>query len=831
MRARNLKGAVARGALATGLRAGAGASRATMAAVSAGGLALLAAAGTVHAQPQPQPQQVRVQFDIAAQPLPAALRAFASQARQQLLFDEDKLARLRAPALAGSYTPREALERLLAGTGIVATQSSPGFFTLKDAPVATGADLPAVTVTATGDNTSEGTGSYAARASSSATRMNLSLRETPQSVSVVTRQQMDDQALTNVPEILEKTVGVTVGRNDSERSTFYARGFTIENFQFDGVPNTMDSASQYTTSLGDSAIYDRVEIVKGATGLLTGAGNPSATINLVRKRPTPEFEASVSAGIGSWNKVRSVADISGPLNASGSVRGRLVAAAQNADSYVNHYGRDTRNLYGIVEVDLAPRTLLTLGVDHMETRAHGASYGHIPLFFSDGRQTHFSRRWNPATNWSYWNNESTNLFSTLKHELGNGWKLDLSASRLRQSRDVEVGAASYGSLDAFTGAGLNVLSAKIPTDATTRAVNLALSGPFQLFGREHELSMGLGWSRQTRGAPGYTSDFSPVPNYFAWDGNFARPDFMLKEQRTTRIAEKGAFAAVRLRPADDWSVILGTRVSWYKLHDSTLGLDGSYSVADDLSVSHKTIPYAGVVYDVNRQWSLYASYTDIFNPQTFYKDASERALAPLTGQAAEVGIKGELLDRRLNTSLALFYVKQKNAAQYVGSSDTTGNEVYKAVNGITSKGLELEVSGQLTPAWNIAGGYTFRMSRIPPQPDEILSAVNTNQPKHLVKLSTSYRLPGDWSRLTVGGSLSWQSRTYYQASDGTGFRADQPSYALVGLMARYEFDRHLSLALNINNLLDKTYMPGLGSYGTGVYGDPRNVLLTVNYKF
>ncbi|MGJ7526061.1 TonB-dependent siderophore receptor [Variovorax sp. GB1P17] len=803
------------------MRNGAGASVAAV----AGALAMLAAAGTVQAQ------EARVQFNIPAQPLASALRAFASQGRQQLLFDEDKLARLRAPALNGSYTPREALDLLLSGTGIAATRSSPGFFTLKDAPAASGAALPAVTVTATSDNTSEGTGSYAARASNSATRMNLSLRETPQSVSVITRQQMDDQALTNVPEILEKTVGVTVGRNDSERSTFYARGFSIENFQFDGVPNTMDSAAQYTTSLGDSAIYDRVEIVKGATGLLTGAGNPSATINLVRKRPTPEFEASVSGSIGSWDKLRGVADISGPLNASGSGRGRVVAAAQNANSYVNHYGRDTRNLYGIVEVDLAPRTLLSLGVDHMETRANGASYGHIPLFFSDGRQTHFSRSLNPATNWSYWNNESTNLFSTLKHEFDNGWKLDLSASRLRQSRAVEVGAASYGSLDAVTGAGLNVLSAKIPSDATTSAVNLALSGPFELFGREHELSIGLGWSRQARRAPGYSNDFSPVPNYFAWDGYFARPDFVHQDDRTTRIAEKGAFAAVRLRPADGWSVILGTRVSWYKLHDSTLGLDGTYKVADDIAVTHKTIPYAGVVYDVNRQWSLYASYTDIFNPQTFYKDSSDRALAPLTGNAAEVGIKGELLDRRLNTSLALFYVKQKNAAQYSGRSDATGNEIYKAVDGITSKGLELEVSGQLTPSWNIAGGYTFRMSRIPPQPNEILSSVNTNQPKHLVKLSTSYRLPGDWSRLTVGGSLSWQSSTYYQTSDGTGWRANQPSYAVVGLMARYEFNRHLNVALNINNLFDKVYMPGLGSYSTGVYGDPRNALLTVNYKF
>jgi outer membrane receptor for ferric coprogen and ferric-rhodotorulic acid len=120
---------------------------------------------------------------------------------------------------------------------------------------------------------------------------------------------------------------------------------------------------------------------------------------------------------------------------------------------------------------------------------------------------------------------------------------------------------------------------------------------------------------------------------------------------------------------------------------------------------------------------------------------------------------------------------------------------------------------------------------MPPQPDVILSAVNTNQPEHLLKMSTSYRLPAALHRLTVGGSLSWQSSTYYQQSGSPYFRADQPAYALVGLMMRYAFDNGLSLSANLNNLFDKTYMPGLGSYGTGVYGDPRSFLISARYRF
>jgi outer membrane receptor for ferric coprogen and ferric-rhodotorulic acid len=223
------------------------------------------------------------------------------------------------------------------------------------------------------------------RPSTTATKMGLTIRETPQSISVVTRQQIDDLALTDLPQVLDRVPGITVGRNDSERFTFYSRGFEVENIQFDGVPNTVDAASQYTTTLADSAVYDRVEVVKGATGLLTGAGYPSATLNLVRKRPTREFQASAEVSGGSWDRYRGVADVSAPLAAGGKLRARVVAAVQNAGSYVNHYSRDTRNVYGIVEGDLGPRTTLSAGVDYMTTRARGSSFGHIPCSTATAR--------------------------------------------------------------------------------------------------------------------------------------------------------------------------------------------------------------------------------------------------------------------------------------------------------------------------------------------------------------------------------------------------------------------------------------------------------------
>ncbi|MGJ7483776.1 TonB-dependent siderophore receptor [Variovorax sp. LT2P21] len=808
-----------------------------------GAVAVWLVVGTVapssaFAQPAAARSQEARSFDIPAGPLEGVLNRLGRETGVLITFGSTVADGVSSRGVRGTHTVADALSQALAGTGLGAVRAAGGGYALQ--PLPSGATssstvsantLGEVRVTATAEGPSEGTGAYTVRSTSTATRFAMSPRETPQSVSVITRQQMDDQALVSVPEILEKTPGVTVGRNDSERATFYARGFAIENLQFDGVPSTLDSSNQYTAAIGDSVIYDRVELVKGATGLLTGAGYPSATINLVRKKPTAAFAGNLSLGAGSWDRLRTTADFSGPLNASGSVRGRIVAAAQNANSYVDDYSRDTRNLYAVVEADLTPSTLLTVGVDHMETRADGATFGHIPLFYSDGTRTNFRRSLNPAARWSYWNNDSTNTFASLKHEFGGGWKLDVAASHLDQSKDVFYGSAYNGSVNRATGTGIRMLSGALPTQSKTDALNIALTGPFTLGGRTHELMLGAGYSRQHQEAQLHSSTYTAIPNYFAWDGNIAQPASLKRSDRDITTREKGLSAAVRLRPTDALSVILGARASWYGLRDESTSLAGVTTLSDELDIDAKVVPYAGVVYDIDRTWSVYASHTDIFKPQTYYKDASDRAIAPLTGKSSEVGVKGEFLEKRLNASLALFHIKQDNSAQYVGVNPVTGDEIYTAVDGITSKGMELEVAGQIAPSWNLAAGYTYSTSKKPQQPNVILSAVNTNQPKHLFKLNTSYRLPGAWRQLVVGGSLSWQSETYYQTSDANQWRATQPAYALVGLMARYEFDRHLSVSLNINNVFDKTYMPGLGSYGTGVYGDPRNALLTLNYKF
>ena len=137
--------------------------------------------------------------------------------------------------------------------------------------------------------TTEGSERYGTTATNPATRMVLSPRETPQSVSVITRQQMDDFNLDSVAEVMQRTPGVTVKSQDTERQQLFARGFEITNFLYDGMPSTRIDTLGKQAALSDTFIYDRIEVLRGASGLLNGIGNPSATVNLVRKKPTRDF--------------------------------------------------------------------------------------------------------------------------------------------------------------------------------------------------------------------------------------------------------------------------------------------------------------------------------------------------------------------------------------------------------------------------------------------------------------------------------------------------------------------------------------------------------------
>jgi outer membrane receptor for ferric coprogen and ferric-rhodotorulic acid len=779
------------------------------------------------------PAAAQQSYQLPAGPLGRTLSGVAIGAGMSLSFDPALTAGLNSPALQGSYTPRAALERLLAGSGLALVARTDGTLTLQKqaAPApesaastvsgAAAATLAQVEVHGVTD------GAPGQARSTGATGLELSIRETPQAVSVMTSQRIADQNLETLQDVVGQTTGITLEHASSSRENdqLFSRGFAIDTYMFDGIPTT-----KLVEPAGfDAAIYERIEVVRGAAGLMGGNGSPAAAINLVRKRPTRELQAEAEIQGGSWDKYRVQADISAPLSDDKHVRGRVVVAQQNADSFVDRYHQDKELFYSIVEADLDPSTLLSAGFSYQNEKLDSASRG-FAAFYSDGTKTDFPRSVNSASSSSYYIRKQGLAFATLEHYFANDWTAKIALNYAANKYDAVQGYAGRGTLDKQTGAGLSLWQTKWNSKPEQYSIDAAVNGPFEAFGRKHEVVVGLSASDMKNTGPSYPAWILPgydatVPNFFTWNGNSPTPNYVgtISGSYTEKEKTLAGYASIRLRPTDDLSVILGARVSNWKRDTESLTW-GSPAVTDEFEKNGKITPYAGVVYTLNPQWSAYASYTGIFSPQT-YRDRNNRVINPLEGNNAEVGIKGDLIDGLLSASLSVFHMRQDNLAEMDADQLVLpdGSNAYHTVKGATAKGFELEVSGQLQRGWQLTAGYAH--SRIA---DAQGNRLQTSQPLNNFKLWTTYDLASVGNGLTVGGGVNWQADIYQDGAGPNGERFTQNSYALVALMARYRISKQLSATVNLNNVLDKTYYSsGWGNY----YGDPRNVTVSLNYRF
>ena len=773
-----------------------------------------------------QAQSAAVQtYDIPAGPLSNALNRFAQQTGVAIIFQSSNLEGLSTPGLHGAYNEQSGFEALLRGSGYTAVKSANGYM-LDALPAAGGSlELGATQVSANQLGTiTEGSGSYTPGSIATATRMVLTPRETPQSISVVTRQAMDDFGLNSIDDVMRHTPGITVATYDSDRTSYYSRGFAIKNFQYDGIPILQDPQYSAGHTLTDTAIYDRVEILKGATGLLTGAGGPGGTINMVRKKPTREFKAHIDVGAGSWNNYRSEIDVSGPLTESGNVRGRAVAAYQDKHSFMDHYKRDSEVYYGILEVDLSPDTLLTLGADYQDNNPKGSSWsGSASLFNSNGDRISTPRSFNNGTKWSSWKQYTRTVFSTLEHNFDNGWVVKGQYNHQINGYNAPLGAL----LDPDATTGLApILARKYTGEYVSDSGDLFATGPFSLLGREHELVVGGSVSRSHWTGKDYTNANmgNNAYDYYNWKGDAPEPDWRnvtSYNDETTR--QVGTYMTGRFSLTDDLKLMLGTRVANYTLTGTSHAKD-----------TGKVLPYAALIYDINDTISAYTSYTEIFLPQSYYRNRDNKMLEPDEGTNYELGLKGEFFDGRLNSSLAYFEVHQDNRpeADTAYNGNPTNPDIDYAYKGIkaTTKGYEAEISGELMPGWQLQAGYTHKVVR-----DQSGKKVSTWEPEDQINLYTSYKLTGDLDKLTLGGGVRWQSTGWQVLTNwnkgGVEEKFSQDPYWLVDLMARYQISKNLSATVNLNNVFDKAYYTNIGFYNSSYYGDPRNVMVTTRWDF
>ncbi|QKX17286.1 TonB-dependent siderophore receptor [Microbulbifer sp. YPW1] len=662
--------------------------------------------------------------------------------------------------------------------------------------------------------------SYLIDGADTATGLGLSIMDTPQSVSAIGSTQLDDFNMYNLNDALLAVPGIQVESVETDRTYYSSRGFDVTNFQVDGVglPATYGNRNGQT----DTSIYESIQVVRGANGLMSGAGNPSATVNMVRKRPTDDLQMSFSAIAGSWGSLRLESDVSGTL--TDGLRGRLVMTKEDADSYLDYYATDKSVAYGALEKDLGESTLLTLGASYQSSLADSPMWGALPLVYSDGTATDYDVSASTSAKWAYWDNIEKEIFAELKHELANGWEVKGYYSTADIEGDSDL-LYMYSLPDRETNEGLIGYASKYTLDEDRQVFDLRTSGTYSLLGRDHDLLFGYNWSEGSTTEVSlydYTNGFPWIGDFTEWNGETpVRPVYTDGLTGSDFDYEQSAiFAATRFRVTDNLSLVGGARVVNWEAEGV------GYGTSKLTEVDGKVLPYAGVVYRIDDSYSLYASHTETFRAQD---DIAEDLtfIDPTEGVNDEVGVKGQFLDGKVIATLAYYQTQQNNVAEYAGQiPDPVNDQVmidFYEGRDYDSDGFDLTLSGELIDGLNME--FSYAKVNID---NKAGNGLNRDFiPAQTVRLYASYR-PPMLDRLKVGGGINWQddiSRIH-----AAGHTIKQDAYATLQLFANYKVTEQLSFSLNGENLTDEKYISSL-YWDQGFYAAPRNFSASVNWRY
>lgn len=757
-------------------------------------------------------------FNIPARPVPQAVNDIGRITGLSVVFRENGGMAMIGTPIHGSMTVEQALSAVLSGTGLSYRFSNARTIQIYDpsqAPDVAPADATALQpiVLQGGSQTTERSGSYRAETVTIG-KMARSLREIPNSVSVVTRQQIEDQDLTSVQDVVGATNGATLIKNDdvNERTELQFRGFVASSLQVDGT--SMSANNDVTTF--DTAIYDRVEVLKGPAGILQGAREPGGTINLVRKKPTDERQIKADAAIGSWNRRRGDIDISGPITEDGGVRGRMVGAWDKGDSFIDLVNYDRRLLYGTLEFDVTDRTTLTVGGAWQE--GEGRNSRGLPAY-ADGTLLDVPRSTYAGANWDYTKTRSSDVFARLEHEFDSGALWSTSTNYLNRMRDGKIAFAN-APVDPVTG-----LTELLPEHRIDREENFnfdtSVTLPFEVGGLEQKVVIGADYQRareELDRARGDEVDF----DIFDPDYDIAEPDWDFNRFDLVKNRQYGLYGQTQIKPVEWATIIAGGRLAWWdtQSYDRETGEETSRA-----SVDGKFTPYIAGIIDVTDTTSLYASYASIFVPQDAVT-VDNQVIDPREGKQYEVGVKTELFDGAANASFALFQIDDRNRA--VADPDDPDYSV--ASGRARSRGFEVDISGELLPSWEVIAGYTYLRSKYLNDPDNGDAVFEPRAPRHSFRLWNKYTIDtGRLEGLSLGGGIRVFSDVY-RIDDGARF--SQAGYAVADLQFGYKFNDNLKASLTITNLFDKKYYQSVG-YGErqNYYGAPRAVTFKLSSTF
>jgi len=649
--------------------------------------------------------------------------------------------------------------------------------------------------------------SYNVKSMSTSTGLNLALKDTPQVISVITTQELEDRGLDNLEDLFNHITGISINRFD-ERIDPKARGFSLDYYKIDGVPYKLF----FNSRTFDLSLYDRVEIVKGANGLTTGAGSPGVSINFIRKRAnSKELKGSFGLEVDSEGSYILNSDVSSGLNSDGSIRGRFVAKHENSNLYLDKYETEKNIVMGIVDVDFGDTTTLSTGLSYEKVEKSGVRWGGLPAHYTNGSKTNYDVSTNLTDDWTYNDTETVSVFTKLNHYFSNDLLLSASYNFEKTKRQ-----GSWMYFAGYQDTGLTPYSYISDIENKRHEFDIKLNIPYDFNNMTSELVFGYTYNidKVTKNREGgHTLNIK--------GGSFGNYDVSIlgttvSSGPLSKIEQNALYLVNNLDITEELKFLLGGRFTDYSsTNESTAVEDQDFN---------EFTPYAGLVYDITNETSIYASYTNIFAPQTF-KDSNGNYLDPVVGNSYEVGVKGEYFDKALTTTLGFFRTKQDNAGELAGGQLSNGDFIYKAVDGVVSKGVELEISGKVTNDTTLSFNLTHFNAE-----DQNGDKFNTIASRTTASLFAKY----NYNDFTFGGGVDYKSKTHVDNKASSGALIDkttQDAYYLVNLMGAYKINKNLSAQLNISNLFDKKYYDAMTDDDKVLYGAPRTFTAKLTYTF
>ncbi|UXA41158.1 TonB-dependent siderophore receptor [Pseudomonas juntendi] len=775
--------------------------------------------------------QVSQHYSIPAGQLDDVLSQFARQAGITLSSTPQLTNGLQSSGLNGQYATEQALRQLLNGSGLRAVSQGGHSYVLQAQPLGAALSLPDTDVRGFSLGNALGrTEGYNATHSQVATKTSMPLVETSQSVSVVTRQQIDDQGSQTVAQAMRYTPGVLTNPYGATHRYDYVamRGFndgSVDNIYVDGLKSMGDNGT-YSTMQVDPYFLERIDILKGPSSVLYGRSSPGGLVALTTKKPLFSAYHQVQATVGTQGQRGMGFDFSGPVDEDQRIAYRLTGLADASDTQFDHNKEERYAIAPAISVDFSEDTSLTLqaylqhdpnGGYHGGNPADGMLHPRNGLRLSD----HF---FEGETGIDSYERTQQSFSYQFEHRFN-----DIFTARQNfryQDSDVSMDQVySAGWADAES----NILN-RAYTGGDERLhsyiIDNMLQAEFFTGAAKHTLLMGTDYQRRKADVEWRYGTVNPLdagnPQY--GNGNLQ----LLGENRYQRRLQQTGVYLQDLVELDQWRFSLGLRQDWVKVSEQNR--DSDTKVNDQRS---KFTTRAGVLYLFENGIAPYVSYSESFNPNTV-SDQDGRPLAPTEGTQWEAGIKYQPSGSDNLFTASVFRIEQENLA-----SKQPNEDFYRAVGQVRSQGLELEAHVQLSDSLKLLGGYTFTDIEYSKSMPSLVSGNLDNKgnsptqaPKQMLSLWADYNFhQGALDGLRLGGGVRYVGYSWVDAENSMKV----PSYTLFDASVGYDLGKvgltGVDVRLNANNLTNESYITSCASLNYCYMGEERNVSATLSYQF